>query len=214
MRTGWVPASASALVVGVMALTLATVLNPSTDGEGATATLHVVNEAGARWLGMAVMFFGASVALTAGLPALLTLFRTRARMIGTTGVVVFSVGVVGLCGISMLLVFFRALVVQDAVRAGALQAVTDDTGLAVFVYVWIGGFYLGLALIAIALLIAKRTPLWVPVVLIVYVLTLPLGSQLGRIGSAVQVLILAVAFTGIAVAAVGSDRTTATDTVF
>ena len=45
-------------------------------------------------------------------------------------------------------------------------------------------------------------PRWVPALLVVFVALLPFAAQLGRVGSAVQVLALAVAFTGIAMAAV------------
>ena len=206
MRTEWVPVSASALVVGAMALVLGSLLDPATGNQNAVQTLQVVNAQGGRWLGMSVMYFCASVALTLGLPAVLSLFTRRARRIGITGVAVFAIGVIGLCGFAMLLVFFRALANNDAIRAAALVSAAHDTGFAVFLYGWIVGFYLGLLLIAIALFIARKTPKWVPVLLLVFVATLPLSSHLGRVGQAVQVLALAVAFTGIAIAAVSAEH--------
>lgn len=216
MRTQWIPVSASSLVVGVMALVFGTLLNPTSGGQSTADTLRVVSEDGGRWLGMAVMFFGASVAMTLGLPAILSLFTRRARKLGILGVAVFSVGVIGTCGYAMLMVFFRALVVQNALKSSALDSVVDDKGFAIFLYGWIVGFYLGLLLIAIALFVAKKTPLWVPIVMVVYVLTLPLGSHIGRVGDAIQIMALAVAFTGIAISAVSSDhrRELATDSVF
>jgi hypothetical protein len=206
MRTDWIPLSASALVIGAMSLVFGSLLNPAESGSTTAETLRVVEEDSARWLAMAVMYFLASVALTLGLPAVLTLLVRRGRTLGLIGVSVFAVGAIGTCGYAMLMVFFRAMVVADAVRGDALERVTDDKGLAIFLQGWIGGFYGGILLIGIALFMARTVPRWVPAVLVVFVLMLPLSSQLGRVGSAVQVLALAVAFTGIAMAAVTGDQ--------
>jgi hypothetical protein len=43
---------------------------------------------------------------------------------------------------------------------------------------------------------------WVPLLLVVFVAMLPVAAHLGRVGAAVQVLLLAVGFTGVAMAAV------------
>ncbi|MGZ4473698.1 MAG: hypothetical protein ACXVXM_17175 [Nocardioidaceae bacterium] len=208
MRSEWVPVSAAALVVGVMALVFGSLLNPASGGESAAQTLHVVDEQGARWIGMSVMFFLSSVGMVLGLPAILSLFIRTGRRLGTAGVAVFAVGVVGLCGYAMLMVFFRA-VANTGVLAGnaqALDKVSKDPSLLVFLYGWIGGFVLGIVLIAIALLRARKVPLWVPIVMLVYVVSVPFGSHLGRLGQTVQVLALAVAFTGIAIGAVLADN--------
>jgi hypothetical protein len=83
-----------------------------------------------------------------------------------------------------------------------MAQVNDDAGLKLFLEVWVGCFYGGVLLLAVALLVARATPVWVPLLLVVFVGLLPFASQLGRLGSAVQVLLLAVGFTGIAMAAV------------
>jgi hypothetical protein len=44
------------------------------------------------------------------------------------------------------------------------------------------------------------------VLLIVFVALLPVSAHIGRVGNAVQVMALAVAFTGIAMAAVSDER--------
>ena len=64
--------------------------------------------------------------------------------------------------------------------------------------------------------LSRTTPRWVPALLGLFVLALPFSSHLGRVGSAVQVLALAVAFTGIAMAAVTDDskRTLTREPVF
>ena len=208
MRDEWVPVSASALVIGVMSLVFGSLLNPADAGASAADMVRVVNEDSSRWLAMAVMYTFASLALTLGLPSVLMLFRSRGQRLGLTALVVFLVGAVGTCGYAMLMVFFRALVAAHAVQASGLAKVTEDPGLTIFLRAWVGSFYLGVLLLAIALLVARTTPVWVPVVLVVFVVMLPVAPQLGRVGTAVQVMLLAVAFTGIAMTAVSTVHTT------
>jgi hypothetical protein len=206
MRTDWIPLSASALVIGAMSLLFGSVLNPADVGGSSADTLRVATEEGARWLAMAVTYTLASVTLTLGLPAMLTLLDRRGRRLGLVGVTVFAVGAIGTCGYAMLMVFFRAMVVAGAVRGSGLEQITADKGLSVFLVGWIGAFYGGVLLIALALVRARTTPRWVPALLLAFVAMLPLTSHLGRVGSALQVTAFAVAFTGIAMAAVSGDN--------
>jgi hypothetical protein len=203
MRSDWLPLSASALVVGAMALVFGSLLNPSDSGSTAAQTLQVVQEDGGRWIAMSVMYVFASVALTLGLPSVLVLFDRRGRVLGLVAVAVFSIGTIGTAGYAMLMVFFKAMVAAGAVTSGsALNDVTSDKGLAFFLAGWIGSFYGGILLLAIALLRARTVARWVPALLLVFVVMIPFASQLGRVGTAVQVLAMAVAFTGVAMAAV------------
>jgi hypothetical protein len=209
MQTDWVPLSASALVVGVMALVFGTLLNPL-DADNTAETIRIVSQQSGRTLGMAAMYFIASVAMTLGLPAILTLFRKRAARLGLTAVAVFLVGVIGTSGYALLLVFFRALVLQGGLDSGGLDQAVRDLGLSVFLYGWIAGFFLGLVLLAVALLVAKRTPVWVPVLLLLSVALFPVTGPLGKVGQLLQLFAMAVAFTGMAIAAVtaGQSRRT------
>jgi hypothetical protein len=202
MRSDWIPLSASALVIGVMALVFGSLLNPADADASSADTMRIVSQEGGRWLGMSVMYFGASVALTLGLPAMLSLFTRKGRRIGLVAVAVFSIGVIGTSGYAMLLVFFRALVKAGAIEDAKLEQVTADNGLGIFLYGWIAGFYLGVLLIAIALFVAKQTPTWVPVVLVIFVALFPFSAQIGKVGQVAQVMGLAVAFTAVAIAAV------------
>jgi len=203
MRSDWVPLSASALVVGAMAMVFGALLNPqSADGGSTAETLSVVTEEGGRWLGMSVMYFFASVAMTLGLPSLLSLFTDKGRRTGFVAVGVFAIGVIGLSGFAMLLVFFKALAGADAIQDARLEAATADLGLTVFLNGWIASFYLGILLVGLALFLSKKTPPWVPGLLVVFVLLFPFTGQIGRVGQVLQVMALAVAFTGVAIAAV------------
>jgi hypothetical protein len=185
-----------------MALAFGALLNPvPADGDSAQ-TVATVSMAGGRWLGMAVMYFLASVTLTLGLPAVLSLFAVRARVLGVVAVAVLSVGFIGTSGYAMLLVFFRALVREEAIRTGGLDTVTKDLGLGIFLYGWVAAFYVGLLLLAVALFVARRTPMWVPLLIVGFVALFPLVERIGRVGQVGQVVALAFAFTGIAMAAV------------
>lgn len=206
MRSDWVPVSASALVVGALSLVFGSLLNPTEGGQSTVQTLRVVEDGSGRWLAMAVMFFFASLALTLGLPVFLTLLERRGRRLGLVGIGVFTLGVVGTSGYAVLMVFIRAMVEAHALKPKPLEAAANDTGLVWFLYVWIAGFYGGVLLIAIALWMARTTPRWVPILMIVFVVMLPIAGQLGHVGGAVQSLALAIAFTGVAMASVTGEN--------
>lgn len=201
MRTEWIPLSASALVTGAMALVLGSMLSPLVDNATQAQAAEVANANAGRWLAMAIMYFAGSVALTLGMPTLLSLFTGRGRTAGLLGVAVFSIGIVGMAGFGMLMVFYRALLVKDLIRPGSIDKVVEDSGMAGFLAVWIGGFLLGVFLIAVALFQARKTPVWVPILLLVFLVLTPFASMLGQAGSAIQLMTLAAAFTGVAIAA-------------
>jgi hypothetical protein len=206
MRTDWVPYSASALVIGAMSMVLGAVLSPLSGNQRAAETLRVAGQEDGRWLGMAVMYFLASIFLTLGLPAMLSLFVNRGRGLGLLAVGVFSVGAIGLSGFAMLMVFIRTLVIEDLLKGTGLDQMTDDVGLSIFLYGWLAGFYVGILLIAVALFVARKTPAWVAALLLLFVIAVPFVEHLGRVGSALQVMALAVAFTGVATAAVSDEH--------
>lgn len=202
MRADWLPPSASALVVGAMALVLGFLLNPLTQEAADLGDAVTLGEqAAGRWLGMAVLLFFASVCLTLGLPAVMSLFDERGRRLGTVAVGVLTVGTIGLAAYGMLLVFLRAAILKDLVRVDRLEQVTEDTGLLLLLGLWVVGFYLGILLLGVALLVARTTPRWVPVLFLGYVVSQVVGDALGDLGTVLQFFVLAVAFTGAAVAA-------------
>ena len=202
MRSEWLAASASALVVGAMALVLGFLLNPLSQEAGDLGdAVAVAERAAGRWLGMAILLFFASVCLTLGLPALMSLLDGRGRRLGAVAVGVFAVGTIGLASYGMLLIFLRAAVLNDLVRIDRLERVTEDTGLLIFLGVWVASFYLGVLLLGVALLVARTTPRWVPVLFLAYVLSQVVGDALGDLGTVIQFFVLAIAFTGAAVAA-------------
>ena len=175
-------------------------------GEGDSAqVLRLVEQNNGRWLAVAGLFFLASVAMTLGLPCILTLFDRKGSKLGMIALVVFSIGCIGTSGYAMLLAFFRALVLTDAIRDETLPAVTHDPGLLLFLYFWVAALYLGELLLALALMLAQTTPRWVPWLLLLHVATLPLSSMLPQALQSGSVLLMTVGFAGIAITANNAD---------
>ena len=203
MRMDWIPASAAAFVTGAMALTFGSLLLPS--GSSTADTLQVARNEDGRWLAAAVIFFIASVALTLGLPAAMSLFDRRGRTLGMVSAVILAVGFLGTAGYSMLIVFFRAIALETPLTGAQLDDAVHEMGLTVFLYGWIAGFYLGELLLAIALLRAGTTQRWVPLVLIAHVASLVVSSFLPHSLSSALVLLVAVGFSGVAIEAVTRD---------
>ncbi|MGZ6753473.1 MAG: hypothetical protein ACXVEJ_08410 [Nocardioides sp.] len=205
MRTDWVPVSAAALLTGAMALTFGSLIMPSTGGS-TSDTLSIVQQEGGRWMAVAVIYFLASVALTLGMPAALTLFDRRGQRLSMVAAVVLAVGFLGTAGYAMLMVFFRSLVVTHAIVGKSIEDVAHETGLAIFLYGWIVAFFLGELLLAVALLRARTTPVWVPSVLLAHVASVFVSSLVPNVVSKAFVLLLALGFAGMAIEAVARDN--------
>jgi hypothetical protein len=195
----WVPVSAAMLLTGALALCLGGFLLPSSDG--GNDSLRIVQEQGGQWLTVAVILFIASICLTLGLPAVLTLFDERGWTLGLISGIVLEIGFIGTAGFAMLMAFFRSLVVTDAIRDRNIDDIANEAGLAVFLYTWIAGLYLGELLLGIALLRAGTTSRWIPIALILHVLSFPVSGALPEYLSKSTILLLVVGFAGIAIQA-------------
>lgn len=201
----WLPVSAALLLTGALALAAGAFLLPATGDGDADTTLRIVQQEGGQWMAAAVILFLASVCLTLGLPAIMTLLQRRGWRIGVVSGVALEIGFIGTAGFAMLMVFFRALVETDAIVDKNFDAVASEAGLAAFLYVWIVGLYLGELLLAVALLRARTTPRWVPLALILHVATFPLGNVLPEYVGKATVLLLVAGFAGIAIQATSPD---------
>ena len=199
MRIDWVPYSAASLVLGASALAVGSLLLPSY-AEAAT-TVQMTQSQGGVWLAVAVLYFVAAVMLTLGMPSILTLFQVRGAGIGLTAVGIFTASAAGTAGFAMLLMFVRALVMNDAIPDVTVIDVTQDTGLTGFLYVWIGTILLGELLLAIALLRARAAPRWIPVLLLVHVALLGLSPFLPDLIGSASPLLIVVALSGLGIRA-------------
>ena len=170
MRTQqWLPASAACLVVGAMALLLGNVLTQN--GSDTDAVFQLVEDQSGRWLGGSLMYFIAAAGITMGIPSIMVLIRERGATTLLWAGAIFAFSCFGTAGYAALLVYFRALVVSDGVTLQAARAVTNDSGFLIFVGVWVGAFYLGELLLAIAALRAGKSvvPVWIPILLLLHV---------------------------------------------
>ena len=204
MRTDWLPVSAALLLTGALALGLGGFLLPQSDN--ASDSLRIVQDQGGQWMAAAVVLFIASVCLTLGLPAVLTLFDQRGRTLGMISCVVLEVGWIGTAGFAMLMIFFRALVRTDAIVGRSLDDVAHEAGLAIFLYLWIAAVYLGELLLGLALLRARTVPRWIPLLLVLHALTFLVSGVLPGLLAKATVLLLVLGFSGIAVQAASPDH--------
>ena len=196
MEVRWVPYSAGLLATGALTLLCGALMTPT--GEAAE-TLRVVEESGGQWLLACVMYLLASFALTLGLPALYQLLRPSSPRLGLLAVGVFAIGTIALCGYAMLLVFYRALVLTDALK-GPVDDVTGDPGIATFLVILLGSFYVGELLLAWAALRVPTVPRWVSVVLVLHVASVAVTPFLPEGAQNAPSALLAAGLCGLAVA--------------
>jgi hypothetical protein len=186
MRIDWVPYSAAALVLGATALSVGALLTPQLSEENVLLS----DFADTRWLAVALLYFIASAGLTVGMPSVITLLDRRGGRLGLSAIGVFTVGTLGIAGYAFLIAFMRAFAQDSGLGTIDLETVSQNTGLLVILYGWIGAFYLGELLLAVALWRARTTPLWIPAVLVLPVAIFPVSSYLpDRVGSLTALLI-------------------------
>ncbi|HET9501624.1 MAG TPA: hypothetical protein VFO98_15325 [Marmoricola sp.] len=201
MRLDWISASAAALIIGSFSLVLGFLLNPLSQEQSIAQSLGDIDMATSQWLASAASLFFASVGMTLGVPALLSLLAPRFRRFALVAAGVFTFGTIGMSGYGFIMMFLRALALSDALVGGKVDDALKNAGLASFLGIWLGCFLLGLVLLAVGMLRVDSVPRWVPVLLLLFVLSQLLPDVGGDIGTVVQFLALAVAMTGAALAA-------------
>jgi hypothetical protein len=197
MEVRWVPYSAGLLATGGLTLLCGALMTPTS---GASETLKVVEESGSQWLLACVMYLLASFSLTLGMPALYVLLRRHTPRLGLAAVGIFAIGAVALCGYAALLIFYRALVLTEALK-GPVDDVTSDLGIAAFLAILLGCFFVGELLIAIAALRTPGVARWIPAVIGLHVVSIPLSSLLPAAAQNAPSALIAVGLCGLAIAA-------------
>ncbi|WP_348690864.1 hypothetical protein [uncultured Nocardioides sp.] len=124
----------------------------------------------------------------------------RGRRTAMAACVALAVGYLGTAGYAALLIFFRALVVTDALTPAAPEAAAEENGLMTFVFAWVGAFYLGELLLAIALWRAGSDVIarWVPLALLGHVVSLVFVAGPSWVGQ-VAVVLVALPLCGLAI---------------
>jgi hypothetical protein len=201
MRLEWISGSAAALIIGSFSLVLGFLLNPLSQEQSIGESLRGPGQVTDQWVASSSSLFIASVGMTLGIPALMSLLVGRFRLLAVLAAMVFSVGTIGTSGYGFVMLAMRALVAHDAVVIDRLEKATHDAGFVAFLAVWLGCFLLGLVLLAAGLLAAATVPRWVPVLMLVFVASQFLPDVGGDLGTVIQFLVLAIALTGAAMAA-------------
>lgn len=200
MRTEWITGSAAMLVLGGFALACGFGILPLPQGQGLAEALRVAAESPRQWLASCALIFAAAICLTLGVVAVLALLR-RDRRLAVAAVGLFTIGTIGMCGYATVLVFVRGLMLTGQ-PTPALNQILGDAGTVGFALAWQICFLLGLLLIAVGLFRSEDTPRWVPVLIVVFVVSqfVPLPGLYYYVTLAKWAL-LAVAFIGVARAA-------------
>ena len=187
MRIDWVPYSASALVVGATALSVGALLSPRTDD--ARLLVMLVQDQPERWMAMVSLYLVSSIGLVLGLPAVLSLFDQRGARTALVAVAVLTVGCIGTVAYAVLLAVYRAMVIEEQLTS-SIEQLARQADLIPALIVWLVTFLLGEVLLAIALLLARAVPRWIPIVLLVHA-SLALFSQAmpDALGTVVSLLI-------------------------
>ena len=197
MTKTWLPWSAASLASGSVMMVLGTLMLPA-DGNFADLIASVQGEGG-RWVMASFAFFLASVGLTLGLPAVITLLHERGRRTGLVGIGVWTIGTIGVAGYAALLILFRAVVTNSELGPDDVEAVSNDATLMAFVGIFAVAFYLGEVLTAIALLRARSIPKWVALLLLAHPGLQVVSGVMPEFLQDAQSLVLGVALMGVAV---------------
>lgn len=180
-----------------MLLVLAALAMPPTSEVG--QVVDAVKQEDAAWLMASAAFFLASVALTMGLPAILTLIPERRQVVGLVGLWIWSIGTIGTSALAAFLILFRATVRVAEISPADVEQLTRDPVLAISLLFVFGSFYLGELVVAIVLLVASRLPRWIPGLLLVHIAAAPVNHLLPQQLQGIQAVVLGGALMALAV---------------
>lgn len=187
---------------GAVLLVLGAFSMPPTTEVG--QVIDVVTHQDAAWLMASASFFLASVGLTMGLPAILSLVPRRHQAVGLVGLWTWAVGTIGTAGVAALLVLFRAVVHVVDLTPDQAEALSRDPLLRIGMGAVAGSFYLGELVVALVLLRGRAAPVWVPTVLLLHVAAAPLNHLLPAHLQGLHTIVLAAGLMGLAVRATES----------
>ncbi|MGN0063468.1 MAG: hypothetical protein ACI379_04445 [Nocardioides sp.] len=154
-----------------------------------------------RWnLGAGAMLL-ASLGLSLGVPTVLSLTSSSTRRLGLLGAWVWSIGTIGLAGVAALGLGFQAVGTRLDLSTEEATHLVTDPGLLLLVQGVGLAFHGGELMVAVALLRARRVPLWAPTLMIVHAVTTPLMLTFPHEWRGMHTVLLGGALMGLAMAA-------------
>ena len=183
-----------------MLVVLGSLAMPPTSEVG--QVIEAVDRQDAAWLMASASFFLASVALTMGLPAILTLVPARRHAVGMVGLWIWAIGTIGTSALAAFLVLFRATVRVVEISPTDVEQLGRDPVLRWSLLFVIGAFYVGELMVALVLLRSHSLPSWVPVVLLVHVAVAALTPLLQLDLHGLEAVVLGIGLMGLSVRAV------------
>lgn len=199
MGERWLPYAAAALTTGACALVMGAITLPSSpNGSELVDTLRASPD---QWLLAAAAFMYAAFALTLGIPTFLHMVKARGRTTVHVGAVIFGFGTIGTSGYAAMLILFRALVVHAVIDEQAIESLSRDTGVIIYMGAFVFAFIAGLVVLGVALLMAGTVARWIPVLMIAYAVTVPFARLVPDGWQGLHTLVLGSALIGVAVSA-------------
>jgi len=199
MGERWLPYAAAALTTGACALVMGAITLPSSpNGSELVDTLRASPD---RWLLASAAFMYAAFALTLGIPTFLHMVKTRGRATGQVGAVIFAFGAIGTAGYAAMLILFRALVVHAVIDEQAIESLSRDSGVLVYMGAFVLAFIVGLVILGVALLMSGTVARWIPLLMIAYAVTVPFARLIPDGWQGMHTLVLGVALIGVGVSA-------------
>ena len=166
--------------------------------------VEAIEHQDAAWLMASASFFLASVALTMGLPAILTLIPARRQLAGMIGLWIWGVGTIGTSALAAFLILFRATVRVVKITPEQVEQLGRDPVLSLSLLFVVGAFYLGELVVGLVLLRSRAIAPWVPVLLLLHVASAPVNQLLPENLQGFQAIVLGVALMGLSVKAAES----------
>ena len=166
--------------------------------------VEAIKHQDAAWLMASASFFLASVALTMGLPAILTLIPARRQLAGMIGLWIWGVGTIGTSALAAFLILFRATVRVVKITPEQVERLGRDPVLSLSLLFVVGAFYLGELVVGLVLLRSRAIAPWVPVLMLLHVASAPVNQLLPENLQGLQAIVLGVALMGLSVKAAES----------
>jgi hypothetical protein len=187
------------LASGAVLLVLAALAMPPTSEVG--QVVDAIKEQDAAWLMASASFFLASVALTLGLPAILSLVPARHQVAAMVGLGIWALGTIGTSALAAFLILFRATVRAVDISPQDVEELSRDPVLSLSLMFVVVTFYLGELVVGLILFRTKAVPRWIPALLILHVALSPFEDVLPTPLKGFPTIVLGVALMGVAVKA-------------